>query len=236
MEYKSKTGGYSAFLNIIIWGTIWGIFEITIGYFLHSISFTYTWIIWYPFACFIMTNLYRKNRRVSSILFVGILCSSIKMLNLLLPGRIDKVINPAVSILFEALVMGLVIFAVNHVWGKRGKNPLIKAMIALFMNTGWRILYLLYLLFLVPDWIRDISVISSMEKFIPFFVTQNLITTALIFIGYQFKDYIMKPVVLMEKRISSLYNMLSNRTLKLIKPFMAAFMFCANIALQFILK
>ena len=236
MEYKNKAGRDSAFLNIIIWGTIWGIFEITIGYFLHSISFAYTWIIWYPFACFIMTNVYRKNRRVSSIFFVGILCSSIKMLNLLLPGRIDKVINPAVSILFEALVMGLVIFAVNHVWGKRDKNPLIKAMIALFMNTGWRILYALYLLFLVPDWIRDISVISSMEKFIPFFVTQNLITTALIFIGYQFKDYIMKPVVLMEKRISSWCNMLSNHTLKLIKPFMAAFMLCANIALQFILK
>lgn len=236
MENESKMKGCSIILNIIIWGGLWGIFEATVGYFLHMVSFGFSWIIWYPFACFIMTNVYRKNKSVSSIFYVGLFSATIKMLNLFLPGRIDRVINPAISIMFEALAMACVVFAVNQLFKEKQKNPLVKALMAVTMNTGWRILFALYLLFLVPDWIREVSVISSAEKFIPFFITQNLVTSVLIFVGYQFKTTILKVVEIAENRISIWINAAPNRSVLVWQTSAATLILCANIALQFMLN
>ncbi len=236
MENESKMKGYSIILNIIIWGGLWGIFEATVGYLLHMVSFGFSWIIWYPFACFIMTNVYRKNKSVSSIFYVGLFSATIKMLNLFLPGRIDRVINPAISIVFEALAMACVVFSVNQLFKEKQKNPLVKALMAVTMNTGWRILFALYLLFLVPDWIREVSVISSAEKFIPFFITQNLVTSVLIFVGYQFKTTILKVVEIAENRILIWINAAPNLSVLVFKTSAATLIFCANIALQFMLN
>lgn len=234
MGIAEKTERQAVICHIIIWGAIWGIFEATVGYLLHLVPFGYSWLIWYPVACFFMTNVYHKTGRLSSVFFVGSLCAAIKMLNLFLPGRIDKVINPAISIVFEALAMAAVVFAANHLLSGKNKSPLMKALMALSMNTGWRLLYILYLFFLVPDWIRDVSVISTIEKFIPFFVTQNLITTAIIFLGYQYIAYIFKPLKTIECRLS---NRLSpSGTGSISQPALAALLLCANIALQFMLK
>ena len=173
-----KRGIFNTFLNIVGVGAAWGIFEATVGYLLHIISFGYSWLIWYPVACFFMASAYRKTKKVSSIFFVGLLCSSIKMMNLLLPGSIDKVINPAISIVFEALSIAGILWAANCLFRVQ-KSSYAKALAALGMNTGWRLFYTIYLLFLVPDWMREISVISSQSKFISFFITQNLITVLL---------------------------------------------------------
>lgn len=233
---ENKMQRYSLVLNIFILGSIWGIFESTVGYLLHLASFGYSWIIWYPLACFFMTNVYFKNNNVSSIIYVGLFSATIKMLNLFLPGRIDKVINPAISIVFEALAMVSVIFVVNLLFKEKQKNSFIKALVALAMNTGWRALYALYLLFLVPDWIRDVSVISSAEKFIPFFITQNLVTSALIFMGYQFKASILKEVKIIEDRISIWLNAAPKRVVPVLYASLTTLIIFANIALQFILK
>ncbi len=222
-------------LNIVFWGALWGLFESTAGYFLHSISFGYSWLIWYPFSCFIMTSIYQITKRVSSIFWVGLFCASIKMLNLLLPGRIDKVINPAISIVFEALSMASVVLIANRYHSKR-KSPFVKAVMALSMNTLWRLLFVLYLLFLVPGWIRDISVISGVEKFVLFFVTQNLMTGALIFIGYRFKSIILKPVAQIGQCLLTCKDPLKNRAVPVFQTVFVIVMLCANIAFQFILK
>ena len=236
MGNTKKVEGKTVIYNIIIWGAIWGIFEATVGYLLHLVSFGYSWLIWYPVACFFMTNVYRKTGKLSSVFFVGLLCAAIKMLNLFLPGRIDKVINPAISILFEALAMAAVVFAANHLLNGKEKSPFIKALMALSMNTGWRLLYILYLFCLVPDWIRDVSVISTMSKFIPFFITQNLITSALIFLGYQYITYIFKPLKMIECRLSSQLSKVPSRTVPIFQSGLAALLLCANIAIQVVLK
>lgn len=236
MSNAEKAERNAVIYNIIIWGAIWGIFEATVGYLLHIVSFGYTWVIWYPVACFFMTNVYRKTGKISSVYLIGFLCAAIKMLNLFLPGRVDKVINPAVSILFEALAMATVVFAANHLLRGKNKSPFAKAIMALCMNTGWRLLFALYLLFLVPGWIRDISVVSSAAKFIPFFITQNLITTVLIYIGYQYKTYIFKQLKFIERRLWTRLDAVPSRTVPILQPALAVLLLCVNIALQFILK
>lgn len=223
-------------INIIIWSAIWGIFEATVGYLLHLISFAYSWLIWYPAACFFMMNVYRKNGRISSVFFVALLSAAVKMLNLLLPGRIDKVINPAVSIVLEAIAMVAIVYSANYLLRGKNKGPFSKALMVLGMNSTWRLLYALYLFFLVPEWIRDISVISSTAKFIPFFITQNLISSVIVFIGYQLIAYIIKPLEFIERRLNTLFRRSARRTLPILPPALAALALCINIALQFILR
>ncbi len=229
----SKKGIFA--LNIILWGALWGIFEATLGYLLHSISFGYSWLVWYPAACFFMANAYRKTGRVSSIVFVGLLSAGVKLFNLLLPGRIDRVLNPAVSIVFEALSMAAVLLAARRIV-EQGKSPLVKAGIALAMNTGWRLMYLLYLLFLVPDWMREISVLSSAEKFLSFFVTQNLVTGMLVFIGYLLKSRLFKPLEGLEHRIAKRFGALPKRPVVFLQAGAAAIALGTDIALQLALK
>jgi len=226
---------YFVFFTIIIWGSLWGIFEATVGYLIHLIEFNVSFIIWYPASCFFMANVYRKTHKKSAVIWVGFLCASIKLLNLFLPIRIDKVINPAISIVFESLAMALVIFVAEHMLGDKKKNLLVKALTVFTMNTGWRLFYALFLLFLVPDWMRGISVISSAKKFIPFFVTQNFITTLILFIGYQFADTIFKPIKTLENKISSLKAALPSHVLIKLKVSIVALMFCTSIVLELLL-
>ncbi|MGI6161487.1 MAG: hypothetical protein ACOYJD_05585 [Christensenellales bacterium] len=235
MGGDNKAERYSAILSVVAIGAAWGIFEATVGYALHSIAFPYSWMVWYPVACFFMANAYLKTRKVSSILFVGLLCAAVKLLNLLLPGRIDRVINPAVSIVFESLVMAAVIFAVKKLNDIKRKKPHVKALMALSMNTGWRLLYILYIMFLVPGWMREISVISSLEKFITFFITQNLATSLIIFLGYQFAGYIIKPIKRIDYGISKAVNAVPVRLMPVIKTIVVTVLLGAHIALELLL-
>lgn len=221
---------YYVVLSIAFWGAAWGIFEATVGYLLHLINFGYSWLIWGPAACFFMANVYRKTGRISSIVFVGVLCASIKMLNFLLPVSIDKVINPAISILLEALSLAGTVFAAKSLFKERRESLIIKALIALGMNTVWRLLYSLYLFVLVPVWIRDISVISSASNAITFLITQNLFTSVLLFIGYLYLPYLFMPVEIIERRFSSF------KAPSFIRPAIALLMLSANIAFQIALK
>lgn len=236
MNHQDKVTRSSFVLTVVVWAAIWGIFEATVGYWLHAISFGFSWMVWYPVACFCIGNVYRKTRRISAICLVGAICAAIKMLNLFLPGRIDKVINPAISIVFEALAIAAVALAVTRLSQERSKTPVIRAASVLAMNMGWRLLFVLYLLFLVPAWMREISIISSTEKFIPFFITQNLATTAFVFTGYQLKDYFLKPVVALEGQLARLTNALPSRARLVMQTSTAAVMLFADISLQLLLK
>lgn len=233
MDRREK---YSVFLNIVAWSAMWGIFEATVGYVLHALSFGFGWLVWYPAACFFMAGVYRKTRWAPAIFLTGLLSASIKMLNLFLPGSIDRVINPAVSIIFEALAMAAVITAANHLFEQRGKNMLAKAASALSMNTGWRLMYMLYAFLLMPGWMRDISVISSMEKFTPFFITENLSTSALLFGGYHFKEYLFKPLGTMERFLSVRLHRLPGRKALTMQTGLAVLALGLNIVLQLYLR
>ena len=173
MTGNNKKEKYYVFLNIILCGALWGIFEATVGYLLHSVSFGYSWMVWYPVACFFMAAVYHKTKRASSIIYLGLFCSAVKMLNLFLPGNVDRVINPAVSIVLETLLMAAATLALDRLSADKRENPFVKALAVLAMNTGWRFAYILYLFFLVPGWMREISVISSADKFISFFIIET---------------------------------------------------------------
>lgn len=235
METREELKGYSFFLTIMTWGALWGIFEATVGYLLHLFEIKISWLLWYPVACFFMANVYRRTRRRSSVLYIGVMCASIKLLNLLTPVRIDKVVNPAISIVFEALSMYAVMMALHHFLGETQKKPRIKALGALAMNTGWRLLFIVYLFLLVPDWIRDISVISDMSKFVPFFVTQNIATSFVLFIGYQNIQFIYKRMAVIERGVLSVHSLVPPRALPVFRTGVMALMVFTFAALELVL-
>lgn len=78
---------------IIFWSSLWGIVEATLGYLLHKINFSFGGCIWFPLAFYFMDKIYRKTGNVQYILYGAIITSIIKLTNLFIEVRIDKVVN-----------------------------------------------------------------------------------------------------------------------------------------------
>lgn len=235
MTTKKGNEIFSILFTVLIWGGMWGIFEATVGYMLHLLPFSVGWLVWYPVACFFMLNVYRKTHHAEAVVLVGLLSACIKLMNLFLPVRIDKVINPAISILFEAVAVAAVVYAIKNFFENRERTLPFKAIAILAANTGWRMLYALYLMFLVPDWIREISVISSAKSLITFFIVHNISTCMVLLLGSLLAKHIIKPIKGVEAKLAALFSAFPQRTAVGMKVTLAICLICSSIALELLL-
>lgn len=231
MEQDKKR---SAFI-ILAWGGLWGIFEATVGYLLHLLPISIGSFVWYPVACFVMYCVFRQTGKISAIFLVGLVSAAVKLLNLLLPVRVDKVINPAVSIVLEAIAMTVMVWADSRYLSGKPKRWPVKLGLVAAMNTGWRLLYAGYLLFLVPDWIREVSVLASGKSLFLFFLVHNLSTTLLIFIGWQFIGQIDRLNEKLRRHAHSLFSLVPVKSATAVKAGVCLLLLGANIALQMVL-
>lgn len=158
---------------IIFWGSLWGIVEATLGYFLHRINFSFGWCIWFPIAFYFMDKIYRKTGKAQCMLYGAFITASIKLTNMFIEPRIDKVLNPAISIILEAVA--LVIF--YKVLEKKQKKANIIGVGVL--NLSWRCLYDIYLLFM-PQSILAVSVLRGWQPFLKFMILESLVNTIII--------------------------------------------------------
>ena len=176
---KNKRLSGEILVPIIMTGAIWGIFEATVGYLLHLLPIRIGFLVWYPTAVFFLMSAYQTTRQKTAVLWVAVMASAIKLLNLMLPGRIDYVINPAVAILLESLAVFIAIYAVERIpWAGNTQGILL---LSIGMNTFWRVLYLGYLAFLVPDWMREVSVLKSSSDLIRFMAIDHLSSSLVVF-------------------------------------------------------
>ena len=180
MEDNKKRLGEIA-VAVCMTGAIWGIFEATVGYLLHLLPIRIGFLVWYPVAAFFLMTAYRTTGRKPAVLGVAVLAAAIKLLNLMLPGRIDRVINPAVSILLEGLAVFAAIYAFERL--KWTKNTAGMLLVSIGMNMMWRVLYLGYLAFLVPDWMREVSVLKSGGDLLRFLVVDQFCSSLIVFGG-----------------------------------------------------
>lgn len=134
---KNKLALISA---IIFFGSIWGILEATLGYVLHFLPIYIAGTILFPIVSLILYKAYQMTKSSSALLIVGILAASIKALNFFLPyGSPFKIINPMLSIIFEALLVMVVIKVMD-------KSSLMKKAGAFTLaSMGWRLLYVAYM-------------------------------------------------------------------------------------------
>lgn len=164
--------------SIILIGSIWGIIEATIGHVLHMFTLGIGWLLWYPIAFFILDTVYRMTRKTYSILFTAMIASTIKMIDIFFTPRYDYVINPAVSIILEALTLYVIY---NHILVKE-KDVELDFFKIMSACIGWKFLYLSYLFFMPQSWL-DISCLSGLIPFAKFFFQETILNSILIWIG-----------------------------------------------------
>ncbi len=162
---------------MIYWGAVWGILEATVGYLLHLPIVNIGWLVWTPLAAWCIARVYRDTGSRAAVVCASIITCAFKLTNLAMPARLDMVINPAVSVVLEALAFACVVTAFKGM-PKRVSGALA---FSLGFNTLWRGMYALYVL-VSPAFIRDVSVISSTQKFLSHMVYQNLATSAVVFV------------------------------------------------------
>jgi hypothetical protein len=106
-------------LNVILfWGALWGITEATLGYVLHIFSIPFPGLpglLMFPVAFVFMHRVYDSTQEAMSIVQVACVAASIKLTDLLFGGLITiYVINPALSLILEALAVALVFSLVKE--------------------------------------------------------------------------------------------------------------------------
>jgi hypothetical protein len=128
---------------------------------------------------------YRKTKKTYSVLFASLISASVKLIDLLLPARIDKIVNPAVSILLEGMIMFMVIKIAERN-PSFFRNRLVKVFTISF---GWRVLYTIYIL-LMPPLFFNLSSLRSSELFFKFLFIESVAGSLIIYAFIKCTDLI----------------------------------------------
>ncbi len=170
----NKTNKLKFFTIIVFYGSLWGILEATFGYFLHFVPTLIAGSVMFPVASYILYKGYQKTQSRFSLLYMGVVASAIKAIDLLLPQfSYFKTINPMISIILESLVVVLI---VNMVVSKKPVNKYLAFPIA---SISWRTLYVLYMgvQFVATGFVA--TQIASFSGFANFVLIQGLISGAI---------------------------------------------------------
>lgn len=161
---------------IIFWGALWGLEEATLGHLLHITAFSIGWVLWFPFAYFFMSMVYKQTGKLNSILFTSMVAAAIKFVNLFMTANLVIVICPALSILLE----GISLFAILKLfdwkkWIHKRKLTEIAA-----VSLLWRVLFLVGLL-AIPTWIMSAYPFKGTIALLKFFLYEGLINSLFIY-------------------------------------------------------
>lgn len=102
----------SVVIIALFWGSLWGLTEATLGYLVHLITAIpgMAGFFMFPIAFYFMTRAYKERGQAGTIFATAAVAASLKLVDLLLPGLNPlKTINPAISILMEAMAVIFVI-------------------------------------------------------------------------------------------------------------------------------
>jgi hypothetical protein len=90
----------------IMYGSLWGFVEATLGYILHWMFFPISGMIMFPIGVYFMKRAEKENDNKSSIIYVSLIAALIKSVNLFMANpMIFKVTNPILMILAQGLLV-----------------------------------------------------------------------------------------------------------------------------------
>jgi hypothetical protein len=132
----SESGGIlRVVIGILVFGSIWGFLEATLGGFLHLIHFAHTGAIMGGIGISIMAAFVVTYRRPKLVFLIGVIAALFKPLSALIYGKpifAPFVVNPASAIILEALAFSLVVSLLF-----KGFENSIKARIATGISAGY---------------------------------------------------------------------------------------------------
>ncbi|MFC2001487.1 hypothetical protein ACFLUZ_03155 [Chloroflexota bacterium] len=106
-------------IGILVFGSIWGFFEATLGGFLHMIIFPNKGAIMAGIGVATMASALAMYRKPAMLPGIGIVAASFKLLDIwlfALPVASIHIINPAMAIIFESLAFSLVaVFVMDRI-------------------------------------------------------------------------------------------------------------------------
>lgn len=178
--------------GILIFGSIWGMLEATLGVFLHMIHFMPKGAIMFSLGAFLMSTAlrtYRPKNRIRFLLGIGAVASLLKGFDIFIVGPGPMVFRPMISILIEAMAFGAVLTVIDKI---RLKAPLTQ------LSTGAGFAYLSYLGFgLVFKYLGVGSkfwLSMSLAEFIGFILADGtqaaLLSAVTVMAGYKAGDII----------------------------------------------
>lgn len=156
--------------SILFWGAMWGLFESTVGAAIHALGWHIGFLVWSPAAAYFLLRCWRETSSRRAVMLTACVTAAIKLTNLLLPMRLDYVVNPAVSILLEGAAFSAAL-SVKNAFGRTAAY-----------STGWRVMYLMYLLLVPAAW-REISALASREALMQFVAVENAATLAVMLLA-----------------------------------------------------
>ncbi len=123
----------------LFFGSLWGFCEATLGYVLHFVS-PISGLIMFPIGFYFMMRAFKEANNISAITLTAAVAAGIKFLDFFLPLQNPAhVINPAIAIMLEALLVGAFFLLFD------AKKKRFMFFEALLPSAGWRALYLGYL-------------------------------------------------------------------------------------------
>lgn len=153
---------------VVFWGAMWGLAEATIGYALHMLPVSIGFAVWFPLAFFFMRGVYKQTGSVPAIWMAAIIAAGIKFVNILMPGSIDRVVNPAASIVIESFCVG----ALYLVMARRPRRAYYEYAGVFVVSILWRACYALYVQ-LLPDWMVRISPVADVPSAVRFLLIEG---------------------------------------------------------------
>ncbi len=128
-------------IGILVFGSIWGFLEATLGGWLHMIVFPNKGAIMSGIGVAVMASALAIYRKPAMLLGIGIVAASFKLLDVWLfslPAASIHIINPAMAIIFESLAFSLIaVFITNRI----AKNAFIGIgagfLVGLISATAW---------------------------------------------------------------------------------------------------
>lgn len=89
----------------LIWGSVWGLGEATLGHLLHAARVPgLPGLVMAPFAVLVMGRAAARSRSATAVFLAGAVAAGFKFFDLFLPGTdLFAIANPVQAILLEAL-------------------------------------------------------------------------------------------------------------------------------------
>jgi len=116
-SYGEGQSGIRVIIGILVFGSIWGLLEATLGGFLNLIVFPNKGAIMGGIGMAIMGTALAIYRKPAMLPGIGIVAASFKWLNswlLFVPASAIFIINPAMAIFLESLAFSLVVTFLMH--------------------------------------------------------------------------------------------------------------------------
>lgn len=160
--------------TFIFWGSLWGLAEATLGSVFHIIPWIAGFFM-FPIGFYFMKKALNDSGKLVSIFYTASIAAGIKLTGLFLPLQHPaKILNPAASIMLEAVAVILFFNVFNY------EKSQFKLREIITVTLGWRLIFITYHMVLLSLSLYDGILKMDMYTLVRFLVFESIINALII--------------------------------------------------------